>query len=438
MADHAHTGLDVEVERTAPCLAKVSFTVSAEEFEKTRAAGLRNIARRTRMKGFRPGKAPLQVLERQFGAEVQRDVVQHFLNHAYDKAMKDNELRPAAHPRIDVDAIQAPAKGEPLKHEFEVMLRPDIELGEVRGLKAQRKKIEVGEEEIQAALAELRREHSRLEPAGEDGLTADGMAVAKFSFFLEGEDEPVLERDGLRLSPKTPPKGVDAEAFEKALTGATAGAEASFELVFPEDFPEERAREQKGRIAVALTEVFRIVEPTDEELASAISKPDDEELEPFVQRRIREAREQAEEHRIETELLDGLIEAHPIDVPGPLVESQVESRLQEMRTTLEGQGLSAEEIETKVAEERGSIATSSTRALRAIYLMEEIAKQEDLLVREEDLAEEMKRIAGRNGVPIDEVRKYYREEGLVQQLAIELLERKVRSFLLESADISEA
>lgn len=430
---HAHEGFDVKVEETGPCIAKVSFTISADEFKKTRGQGLKNVARNTRMKGFRPGKAPLAVLEKQYGKEIDRETLQHFLNHAYERAVKENELRPAAHPRVDLDTIEI-EPGADVSHEFELWLRPSVELGSYKGLTIQGQSTAVNDEELEQAMEEVRRQNSRIEEA-DGGLEADGAAVCKVVFDVEGIDEPIFEREGLRISPKSAPAGVDAEAFEKGMTGAEKGDTKEFELEVPEGFPNESAQGKKGVCRVTVDQVFRIVPPTDEELFEGFGVEDSEGLRAEVKKRFQAAKENSERQRIENALLERLIEEHPMELPEPLLVAQAEDKVEEMRISLIEQGFQPEEIETRLEEERESTFANSSRAMRAVYLMEEVAKAEEITVGREDFDAELADIAARNQSDPEQVRKYYQEEGLGQQLAMELLERKVRSFLYESADI---
>lgn len=437
MADahaHHHDGLDVQVETPAPCLARISLRVTPEEFRKSRRQALGNIAKRTKMKGFRPGKTPLSVVEKEYGKAVEKDVVQHFLNHAFDSAVKEHGLRPAMQPRVDIESIDASQEAG-FQHTFEVVLRPRIELGEVKGLKVEGRAVSVAEEEVQGAIEDLRRQRARPEAAGDDGLPADGMAVASLAYHVEGAEEPALAREGVRLSPKSPPPGVEAEAFEQALAGAKNGETRTFELTIPDDFPEEEARGKAGTCVVQVKEAFRIVPADEAELCGLFEAADRAELEAKVRERIVEAKEDQERGRIETELLERVLQEHPIELPEPVLEGQTKARIEELRQGYESQGLAGEELEARLAQETEEVRTGAERALRAMYLMEEVARKHELAVTREDFAREFTRIAQRNGVALDEVRKYYQDEGLFQQLAMELLERKVRSFLRESADI---
>lgn len=436
--EHAHPGLEVEVEHTGPCTATVRFTVSPEEYARTRDRGLKQVSQRTRMKGFRPGKMPRAILEKHFGAEVDREAVQHFLNHAYDVAIRDHELRPAAHPRVDLESIAAPAAGTPLEHRFEVWLRPQVQLGDYRGIPVEPRPTEVDDEELERTLEDVRRQNARPEPAGDEGLAEDGMAVCRVAFLVEGRDEPVLEREGLRLGPRTTPAGVEEESYRQGMIGAKAGETREFPLVIPESFPEEAVRGAQGTCRIVLDQVYRIVLATDDELARMLKVEGPDALREEVRTRIRAAKEDQERHRIESEILERLIAEHPMDLPQPLLEAQAEARVEELRQSLTEQGFPAEEVEERLAEERAQALEGSARAMRAVYLMEEIAKVEGIQVTAPDLEAEMRSIAERNETDLDEVRKYYRQEGLVQQLALELLERKVRSFLREAADIQGA
>jgi len=430
--EHAHPGLEVEVERTGPCLAQVTFRVSSEEFDKTVQRGLSNVARRTKMKGFRPGKTPRAVVEKQFGEQVAREAVEHFLNHAYDIAVKRDGLRPAAHPRIDIEAIDH-GKGKELTHRFEVHLRPTIELGECTGLVVESKRVQLGDEELDAAIEELRRQRARPEPAGDEGLAEEGLALCRLKFLLGGTT--LLDREGVRLGVSTPLAGVDPKAYADAMKGAKVGETRELPLRFPQEFPDEMARGKEGTARVELTQVFKIVLPEDAELYALLEAEDAAGFRESVRQRVLEAKERAETARIENELIDRLLEAHPMELPEALVEGQAQAKVAELRKSLEDSGAAGEELEQRLEQEERQTRQAASKAFRAIYLIEEIAKKHEVKVEREDLQAELRDIAERNQASLEEVRKYYQEEGLLQQLALELLERKVRSFLRESADI---
>lgn len=429
---NAQQGLSVTVERPDASTARVSFEVTKAEFEKLRDRGLKNVSRQTKMKGFRPGKTPRKVVEKTHGAFVEKQVIEHFVNSAYNDAIKEHELVPATHPRVDVDALERAEDGT-FKHSFDVLLKPTVELGEYKGLTVETLPTEVTEEEFDNMMTNLRAQHSRPETADEnEGILEDGMAVCKIRFDQEGVDEPVLERDGVRLSPSAPPSGIDADEYKEQMVGKKVGESFQVAIEYPELFPVESARGGKGTCHVELSEVFRIVAPDDEELQRVLGMEDAEDFQGEVKKRLGEAKVEQEERRLEASLIEQLIEAHPMDIPPALVEAQATAKVEELRSNLP-EGLDEAEIEARLAQERAEAIASQSHAMRALYLIEAVAQKEDIQVTREDISSEVKKIAEQNGASVADVQKYYQENNLAQQLVMELLERKVRGVLLESA-----
>ena len=425
--------MEVQVEKTGACSARISLTVPADEFEAEVQRGLTRVGKHVRMKGFRPGKVPAAVVARAHGGQVRLETTQQFLSRAYEQAVQENELRPASHPHIHVEEL-VPDQGQDLVSAFDLNLRPDIELGDYRGLEVQGRPVDVTDEEVEAALADVRRQNSHPEPAGDDGLADDGMAIAKVEL-LHG-DEVLHTREGMRLGLETPVPGSDPEAWRAAMQGGTAGREIAVEVTFPEDFEPESARGQTGAARITLDQVFRIVPPTDEELRGLFEAADDDELRSKVRDRIGEIKEEQEQARIEAALLSQVLDAHPMELPEAMVASQVDARLGRLRAQLEQAGATGEDLEARIEGERQGAREAAERSMRALFLIEAIGQKEGLQVSEEDMVAEIHAIAQRNQASFEEVREYYaKEQGLLNQLGVELQERKVRRFLREAAEI---
>lgn len=427
-------GVEVHVEKASPCAAQVRLHVPSATLVQARSQITRNLGKRFRVKGFRPGKAPREMIEKQFGKDIDQEVMQHFLEHGVQKAVEDGELAPAAAPRIQVSSLPGP--GEDLDTEFEIPLRPEIELGQIEGLQVEGKSVDVSDEEVESALEDLRRQNSRAEPAGDEGLEAEGMMLCQVTYVVDGESEPCLEREGMRLNPKSTPWGVRQEDFEKEILGAKVGDEREFAVEIPDGFPVEEARGKKGALKIRFDEVYKITPPTKEELHAAVEVTTDSGMTEAIRARIIDYKQGTENHRIENTLIERILNEHPFDLPEALVGDQVQGRLGELRENLEKEGLDAQSIEERLNAEKGGAEESSRRGLKAIYLFEEIAKKQDLLLKAQDFEVEFAAIARRNNTTPQEVQSYYKDQkGLVNQLGIELLERKVRCFLRESADI---
>lgn len=431
----ARSPLKLEVDTSAPTVAKISLSVPADEFQKEVAAGLRNASGQVRMKGFRPGKVPAKFLEKQFGEGIRREVKEHFLQRAYGQAVQEHSLKPIAHPRLAPEKLELSDDGS-FAVEFEVPLKPAFELPDYKGLDVASELEPVMDEQIDATLDELRKSQATPQPAGEDGLTEDGFVVADL-VFLHGDDV-VFEREGMRLNTVSVPPGVDPEAFAEGMKGVRADEERSFPMELPEFIEREDVRGQQGTARLTVKECLDLVPPTDDELVAMIGGDevsDMEALRAFVKERLEENAQERENQRIETALLDRVLEAVEVELPEVMVEQQAEARLSQLAHEMQQRGAPEEEVEKAREAEREGARKDASKGLKALLVVERIGEVEELLVSNDDLDQELRAIAARNNTSLDEVRKYYGENNLGQQLAIEILEKKVRRFLRENADI---
>jgi trigger factor len=426
--------VEISVEKTGPCAANVTVTVPAEEFDGAYRNGLKSAASHIKMKGFRPGKVPPQVVERQHGPAVRAEVIEGFVRDGFERAVQENNLRPLGSPRVPRDSFSLEDDGS-FKLDFEVQLKPEFPLPDYKDQTIESELAPVLDQELEATLDDLRRQHSSPEPAGDEGLIAGGMALCDLQW-MHGE-EVVLERSGLRLGLDAPPPGVDPEVWEKAFEGKQDGEQTEVAMTLPDTLESEAARGQQGICRVSVKEAFRMVPPTDEQVRALLGLEQDGDIEATLRKRIGDAKREAEESRVESALLERLIEATEMDLPETLVEEQLAGREHEMTHQMEEQGMDEKKIKESIESHRVEARAQVAKGLKALFLVESLAEAEDLLVTGPELRTEFKDIASRNQASVEEVTKYYEEHNLVQQMAVEVLERKVRRFLRESATIQD-
>jgi trigger factor len=426
--------VELNVVKQGKSLAQVSFTVPGDEFAKEVHRGLLQARERVRMKGFRPGKAPLSVVEKAYGEQVRYEVKQFFVRKAYQRAVEEQSLRPLAHPRLDTDELRAaPAEQAGFALEFEISLRPEIELGAYKGLTVESELEAVMDQEVQDALAEIRRQQSRPEPAGEDGIEEQGLFLCTVEFLIDGVS--CFRRENLRLSPVTTPPGVDPEHFHDAVLGKKKGETVEIATKIPPYVEDVEARGKDGVCRVEIGDVYRMIPPEDAQLYAALGVSTESELLDKVREKLGEAKEQRENSRVEASLVDKLIKDTAIDLPEPLIEEQANARVEKLRQRLEQEGLPPDKIEEAVNEQGGTAREEAEKALKALLIIESIGEKESLLVSKTDIDEEIGVIAARNNATPEEVRQYYSKSEMGQQLVVEILERKVRRFLRENAKI---
>lgn len=424
--------MQVTVEKTGPCQARVRFTVPGSEFHGAVQRAIGQAGRTMNLKGFRPGHVPPQIVEKQFGPQIRADAMKHFVQQALDQAVKENSLKVVGFQRVNLDKVTV-LEGADFTQAVEVSLRPEITLGTYKGITLESELEPVTEREVDDAIANLKLQRSQPEPAGEEGLPADGMALAKVEWLAGAES--VLARDGLRISPRTPPPGVDPAAFEKALTGAKDGETRECGLTFPAEFERAELRGKGGTCRVTVAQAYRMIPPTDAEVRELVGAADADALRKIVREKIGEAKTEREQQRQEALLIDRILEKHEFELPQMMVDEQTQARLGQLAQQLSQQGLAQDKIEEQVEGQREGAQTAARKGCRALFLMQSIAEAEKLLVTQDDMRAEVQVIAARNNAKQEEVVDYYQKNGLFDQMAIELLERKVRRFLRENATV---
>lgn len=424
--------MELTVDTSEASLAKVSFNVTADDFEKEYRGALRQAGRNVQMKGFRPGKIPAQVIEKRFGDEVVKEVMEHFVRRAYQQAVDDNELKPLSHPRIENEEMARKDDGS-FGLDFSVSLKPEVELPNYKGLTIDSELEPVLPEQVEATIEQLRRERATPEPVSDAGLQEAGMAVCDVHFVHE--DNIVLEREGLRLGMHTPVPGVDPETFSKTLEGAQPEETRECPVNLPQTLEDEGARGAEGVCRIMIKEAFDMVPPADETLFQLLEVEDMESFQAKVQEKLEEAAEARELDRAQGALLDQLIASTDLHLPEPMLEEQTQHRLRSLEAEMRKQGAPDEVVAQQLEEQKDTARDEAEKGMRALLIVETLGAKEELLVTDQELEAELQTIADRNETTLEEVREFYVKNGQIQQMAIEVLERKVRGFLYEHAEI---
>jgi trigger factor len=428
--------VQLTVEKLGATQARVSFSVASSDFQERFRAQLQELAGKANLKGFRPGKVPTGVIEKMHGEQVRLETKKHFLERAFQQAVEEQKLRPAAWPRVTPETMGFAADGA-FAHTFDVLLRPDVELKTYYGYECDSRAVEALPADVDAALVDLRRQQSRLEPAGDEGLPVDGMAVGSVELVHAGT--VVLKRDGLRLALATPPPGIDVAEFQRVMKGCKEGETREVAMTFPDPFEKAELVGQSGTCRVAVKQAYRIVPPTDDEIYKVVQVDSAAALHEKAREHIVIAKQTQEHQRIENALFERLLAEHPLEIPEALVEEQAQARLAALQQQLTQQGMPVAEAATRAQQEQGNARVVARRAIQAMYLIEAIAQKESLQLSQEDFSREIQNIALRNRATFEQVRDHYNQnQGLREQLALELLERKVRTLLREKAVLKPA
>ena len=425
--------MSLQVEKLEKNMAKLTVEVSAEDFEKAIEKVYQKQKKQISIPGFRKGKVPRMMVEKMYGKEVfYEDAANDLIPDAYDNALDECEEDIVSSPKIEVTQIEA---GKPFVFTATVALKPEVKLGEYKGIKIEKIEREVTEEEV---LTEINRERNKnaRNITIEDRPVKDGdMTVIDFEGFVDGE---AFEGGKGENYPLTIGSGAFIPGFEEQLVGAEIGKEVEVKVTFPEDY---QAEELQGKEAVFKCTVHEIKEKElpelDDEFASEVSEFDTlEEYKEDVKKNLTEKKVKDAETARENAAVEAAVKASEIEIPEAMLETQQRQMVDEFSQRITMQGMSMEQYMqfTGATYEKliEQVKPQAEERIRARLVLEAIAKAENIVATEEDYEKEMKTMAEVYQMEIDKVKELMGEREK-KNIMLDLAVRKAADFVAENA-----
>lgn len=425
--------MSLQVEKLEKNMAKLTVEVSAEDFEKAVEKVYQKQKKQISIPGFRKGKVPRMMVEKMYGKEVfYEDAANDLIPDAYDRAVDECEEDIVSSPKIEVTQIEA---GRPFVFTATVALKPEVKLGEYKGVKIEKIDREVTEEDVMAEINRERDNNAR-NITVEDRPVKDGdMTVLDFEGFVDG-----VAFDGGKGEnyPLTIGSGAFIPGFEEQLIGAEIGKEVEVKVTFPEDY---QAEELQGREAVFKCVVQEIKEKElpelDDEFAGEISEFDTlAEYKEDVRKNLAEKKEKDAKSARENAAVEAAVKACEMEIPDAMLETQQRQMVDEFAQRITMQGMSMEQYMqfTGATYEKmiEQVKPQAEERIRARLVLEAIAAAEKIEATEEDYEEEMKTMAEVYQMEIDKVKELMGErekKNIMQDLAV----RKAAEFVAKNA-----
>ena len=424
--------MQVEVAETGPCSRTLTIQIPPASVQEHLDAMYASAARQVNMKGFRPGKVPRKLLEKQYGPEILREAKEQLVNRSFSEACRQKELSPVGRVRIDGFEKLEVRLGSMFEYRVELDVRPKFDLQAVKGLRVDPFETVATTADVDNALQEIANQKRSIKPVASPAQ--DGDFVKVDLLFQDAQGERVHERKGVQLNTRIPVAGTDPAEFAKALQGATAGQTIELAVTFPPNFEKDAFRGKQGKAVLQVHEVLRVqAAPVDDALAKSLDFDSIEALRADLETRIGQEKVKNGKLRQEEQCLQQLLERHDFPLPGSLVEDQQQTSLASFRERLKQSGMADEEIEKKLVESKDEAQQDARRRVRLFFLIDAIAQQQKLFVTENDIEAELRNVAAANNATPEQVREYLEKSNRLGELRLGLLERKVREFLRESA-----
>ena len=429
--------MSATMEKLSSNQVKLTVTVSAEEFDKAMNTAYGKLKGRLSVPGFRKGKAPRKVIENYYGAGVLvEEAFNTVLPESYDKAVEETGAKPVAQPEIDIESIGA---GEDCVYTATVYVRPEVTLGQYKGVAAPAAKWEVTEDQINAEIDRAAERVSRMAEVTDRAAQMGDTANINYAGSVDGVafEGGTAEKQSLTLG-----SGMFIPGFEEQLTGAKIGEDVTVHVTFPKDY---RAENLAGRDAEFRCKIHEIRQNVPYELDDTFAKEVGQcRTLDEMRGRLRESLRAYYEDCAEMELQDKLmrqvaatLDYKPTDAE---LEQGVDSQIEVLKAQLARKGLTLEaycqftgETEAQLREDAKPEAENSIRIQRAA---ERIALLEGLSASAEEIAEELAGICKQNGMTMEQLRPYLNAD-FEATVASNVRMKKAIAFVRDHAVITE-
>jgi len=412
--------LKCTVETLSPVSRELDVEVSAAEAARTHGETTASFASRAKLPGFRPGKAPLDVVLQKFGHDIEHEVIDHLIPETLHRALEIHGIRAVGVPSIRDVSYRA---GEPIRFKAVVETWPEFDLPPYKELKLKKRDESVSEDEVTKTIDDLRLKHSEYLPVENRGIRAGDYVTAQ----VQGRD-----LKSKRLMPKEKIAVVAGHehndpAVEAHLPGLRAGEETSFEHAYPADFPQKKLAGKSIAFTMKVLSVRETVTPeVNDELAKRMGEESLAVLREKVRTELQALKRQNARREASREAIQAVIDKASIILPGSVVEEEMEVVLKNIASQLPRRDLPREAVESIRARAR----EQAEQNLKEHLVIRKIAQAEGFMVTEEDVDSEIKTIAEANNLPLARVMETFREEGRRDGLKGTLLSRRTVDFLI--------
>ena len=425
--------MSVQVEKLEHNMAKLTITVPAETFNKAITQAYKKMKNQISIPGFRKGKVPQAMVEKMYGAGMfYEDAANIVIPEEYDKALAEvKDIKITSQPAIDVTQME---KGKEFIFTAEVATKPEVTLGQYKGIEVPETKVEVTDEEIEAELKKVQEQNAReitVDRPAENGDTV----VIDFEGSVDGEvfEGGTAENHSLVLG-----SGSFIPGFEDQLVGAAADSDVEVNVTFPEDY---QAKELAGKAAVFKVKVHEIkkkeLPEINDEFAQDVSEFDTlDEYKEDVKKGIAEQKEKAVRQEKQEKIIRQIVENAEMDIPDPMVVTQTRQMMDQFAQQMQSNGLSmAQYYQFTGLTPDGLLEQMKPQAQKNIenrLVLEAIAAAEGITASEEEVEKEFANIAERYGLTVDKVKEIFADEE-TENIKSDIAAQKALDMITEAA-----
>ncbi|WP_417169082.1 trigger factor [[Clostridium] scindens] len=425
--------MSLQVEKLEKNMAKLTIEVPADDLEKALQSAYMKQKNKISLPGFRKGKVPRQMIEKMYGAEIFYDnAANELIPKAYAEAYDEAELDIVSRPQINVVQIE---KGKPFIFTADVATKPEVTLGEYKGLEIEKVSTRVTQKEVDAKIQEEAEKNARTITVTDRPVQDGDEVILDFEGFVDGV---AFEGGKGENYPLTIGSGSFIPGFEEQLVGAEAEKEMEVKVTFPEDY---HAEDLKGKEAVFKCTIHEIkakeLPEIDDEFAAEVSEFDTlEEYKADIKAKIKDQKASEGKRKQEDQAVDAVVKNAQYEIPQPMIETQVMQMADDFAQRIQSQGISLEQYfqftgmtADKMMDE---LRPQAIKRIETRLVLEAIAKAENIEISDEKLDEELAKMAESYKMEVDKLKEFM-DENEKKQMKEDMAVQEAITFLIENA-----
>lgn len=430
--------MSVQVEKLENSTVKLTIEVPAEQFDVAMQDVYNRQKKNISIPGFRKGKVPRQMVERMYGPEVfYDDAANQIMPQAYSDAAKESGEDIMSRPTVDIVQIE---KGKPFIFTAEVAVRPDVKLGEYKGVEVTKIDTEVSDEEVETELNNERERNARTITVEDRAIQSGDTAVIDFEGFADGKafEGGKGENHNLEIG-----SGSFIPGFEDQLIGKNSGDEVEVNVTFPEDY---HAEDLKGKDAVFKVKIHEVkakeLPEADDEFAQDVSEFDTiAEYRDSIRKKLEERKADMAKNEQKQEAIDKIVEASEMELPDAIVLTRADEIINQFAQQLAQQGLSMDQYMqyagTDIDQLRDSVRPEAVTRIKNQLVIDAIAKAENIEITDAEVEEELKKMAEMYNMELDKLKGYMTEEE-TENMKLDLASQKALDLVYDNAVFVDA
>jgi len=424
--------MKVEIEHISDIKKKLNIEIPSKRVNVELEAVYHSFKKGIKMKGFRPGKIPRDLIERRYKQQIEEEALSRLINDTYSKTIEEHKLPAVSPPVIGTQKLE---KNGEFRYSAVVEVKPELKIEGYLGLEIEKENLQVTDQDVENSLQQIQEMQAELKEIEENRPLKKG----DYAFFdckatLQGKPVRLDKEENISLEIGS---NSFLPGFDEKLIDLAKNSEKIVEIDFPDDYQQRDLAGKKVVFQVKLKNIKEKIYPNlDDEFAKDVGSFNTlVELKDQIRNDVENREKNRIQYSLQEQIIDKIIEKNQFEVPPAMIESQINNMIENTRLRLKNQGVDLEKLGGSLDKMRDNYQQPAEKELKTSFILESIAKQESTEVSDEEVTSQLEEIASNTKQSLERIKEIYRQGNAMEELRLKIIEKKTVDFLIEEAKI---